>query len=52
MIAGREWQPDDRSLDVLVAKLRKKLESDPTNPVIIKTIRGEGYKFTVPVDFK
>ena len=52
LIAGREWQPDDRSLDVLVAKLRKKLESDPTNPVIIKTIRGEGYKFTVPVDFK
>lgn len=52
LIAGREWRPDDRSLDVLVAKLRKKLESDPAHPVVIKTIRGEGYKLTVPVDFE
>ena len=52
LIAGREWRPDDRSLDVLVAKLRKKLERDPANPVVIKTIRGEGYKLTVPVDFE
>lgn len=51
LIAGREWRPGDRSLDVLVAKLRKKLEPDPANPVVIKTIRGEGYKLTAPVDF-
>jgi len=52
LIAGREWRPDDRSLDVLVGKLRKKLEPDPGNPVVIKTIRGEGYKLTVPVAFE
>jgi len=52
LIAGREWHPDDRSLDVLVAKLRKKLETDPANPMVIKTIRGEGYKFTAPVKFE
>jgi DNA-binding response OmpR family regulator len=52
LIAGREWHPDDRSLDVMVAKLRKKLEPDPANPVVIKTIRGEGYKLTVPVIFE
>lgn len=51
LIAGREWRPDDRSLDVLVGKLRKKLEPDPGNPAIIKTIRGEGYKLAVPVVF-
>ena len=52
LLTGRERRPDDRSLDVLVAKLRKKLEPDPANPVIIKTIRGEGYKLTAPVDFE
>jgi DNA-binding response OmpR family regulator len=46
LIAGRDWSPADRSVDVLVGKLRKKIENDPTNPVLIKTIRGLGYKFT------
>ena len=52
LIAGRKWRPYDRSLDVLVAKLRKKLQSNPADPVLIKTIRGEGYKLTVPVVFE
>ena len=52
LIVGRGWRPDDRSLDVLVAKLRKKLESDPAHPAVIKTIRGEGYMLTVPVHFE
>ena len=50
-IADRDWNPDDRSIDVVVVKLRKKLERDPLNPVMIKTIRGEGYKFTPIVHF-
>ena len=46
LVAGRDWSPVDRSVDVLVGKLRKKIERDPSNPVLIKTIRGIGYKFT------
>ena len=46
LVAGREWSPVDRSVDVLVGKLRKKIEKDPANPALIKTIRGVGYKFT------
>lgn len=52
LIADREWNPDDRSIDVLVAKLRKKLEPNAKNPVFIKTLRGIGYKFTPLVSFE
>lgn len=38
--------PFDRSVDVLIGKVRKKVEDDPQNPRFIKTIRGAGYKFT------
>ena len=41
----------DRSIDVLVAKLRRKLGDDPRHPQMIKTVRGVGYKFTAPVEF-
>lgn len=50
-ITGRDWAPSDRSVDVLVGKLRKKIESDPHNPSFIKTVRGAGYKFTVNVTY-
>ena len=51
LVSGRDWSPMDRSIDVLVGKLRKKIESDPKSPTLIKTIRGVGYKFTAHVDF-
>jgi DNA-binding response OmpR family regulator len=51
LVSGRNWSPMDRSIDVLVGKLRKKIESDPKSPTLIKTIRGVGYKFTAHVDF-
>ncbi len=51
LISGREWDPDDRSVDVLVGKLRKKLESDPHDPKLIRTVRGAGYKLTAAVTF-
>ncbi len=51
LLAGRDWNPYDRSVDAAIGKLRKKIELDPKNPVLIKTIRGEGYKFTARVDF-
>ena len=48
-LAGRDWMPNDRSIDVLVGKLRKKIEPNPHSPSLIKTLRGVGYKFTVRV---
>ena len=51
VIAGRDWSPMDRSIDVLIGKLRRKIERDPRSPALIKTIRGVGYKFTATVDF-
>ena len=39
------WESFDRSVDVLISRLRKKLSDDPTNPRIIKTVWGEGYMF-------
>ncbi len=50
MIAGRESFPYDRSVDVLVSKLRRKIEVDPANPTLIKTVRGVGYMFSAPVE--
>ena len=39
----------DRSIDVQVSRLRHKLEDDPRQPLIIRTIRRGGYVFTQPV---
>ena len=50
MIANRGWQPYDRSIDVLVGKLRRKLGDDPRSPQLIKTIRGVGYVFTASIE--
>ena len=47
----RDWMTDDRSVDVLIGKLRKKIEEDPHKPIFIKTIRGTGYKFTARVKY-
>ena len=51
LVFRREWSPSDRSIDVLVAKLRRKLGDDPRHPHMIKTVRGVGYKFTASVEF-
>jgi two-component system OmpR family response regulator len=47
---GREAQPFDRSIDVQVSRLRRKIEKDPSNPQLITTVRGGGYMFTAPVE--
>lgn len=46
---GREAAPFDRTIDVQVGRLRKKLEADPENPEIIKSVRGAGYLFVPSV---
>lgn len=47
---GREAQPFDRSIDVQVSRLRRKLEDDPKEPALIKTVRSGGYMFTPDVE--
>lgn len=42
----RDWSLNDRSIDVLIGKLRKKIEKDSSQPKLILTIRNFGYKFT------
>ena len=39
----------DRSIDVQILRLRRKIEADPANPQLIKTERGAGYSFCAPV---
>jgi two-component system phosphate regulon response regulator OmpR len=41
----RDWDPFDRSVDIRVARLRRKIEPDADNPVYLKTVRGVGYMF-------
>jgi len=47
---NREAGPFDRTIDVQVGRLRRKLEPDPAKPTFIKTVRGTGYIFTPSVD--
>ena len=44
-INGEYYQSDDNSLMVHISRIREKIESDPKNPIYVKTIRGLGYKF-------
>jgi DNA-binding response OmpR family regulator len=44
-VAGREAKPYDRSIDMLVARLRRKIEPDPKAPRFILSVPGVGYKF-------
>ena len=42
---NRDSEPFDRSIDVRIARIRRKVERDPTKPQVIKTMRGAGYMF-------
>jgi two-component system OmpR family response regulator len=46
---GRDTVPFDRAIDVQISRLRGKIEADPKNPTIIKTVRGAGYIFATKV---
>lgn len=42
---NREWDPYDRSIDIRIARVRRKVEPDPQNPQVIRTVRGVGYMY-------
>jgi len=42
---NREWEPFDRSIDIRITRVRRKIEADPDNPRTIRTVRGAGYMF-------
>jgi two-component system OmpR family response regulator len=46
---GRAAQPFDRSIDVQIGRLRRKIEADPAQPKFITTVRGGGYMFAAKV---
>ena len=48
-IHGRNAGPFDRAIDVQIARLRRKIETDPANPELIKSVRGAGYLFSARV---
>jgi two-component system OmpR family response regulator len=50
MTQGKEADALDRSIDVQVGRLRKRLGDGPREPALIKTVRGEGYVLSVPVE--
>jgi two-component system OmpR family response regulator len=49
-LSGREAGPFDRSVDVMISRLRRRLGDDAREPALIKTIRNEGYVLAVPVE--
>jgi two-component system phosphate regulon response regulator OmpR len=42
---NRDWDPYDRSIDIRITRIRRKIEPDPAKPQTIKTVRGSGYIF-------
>jgi DNA-binding response OmpR family regulator len=43
MAHHQRWDPFDRSVDIRITRLRKKIELDPAKPAVLRTVRGEGY---------
>ncbi len=49
-IWGTDYIGDTKTLDVHIKRLRSRIEKDPSNPVLITTVRGVGYRFDAPPD--
>ena len=49
---GRDTEPFDRSIDLMVSRLRQRLKDDAREPRYIKTVRNEGYVFTLPIELR
>jgi two-component system, OmpR family, response regulator len=52
LMGTRELSPTDRSIDVRISRLRRKLEPDQDNPALIKTVYGAGYLFLASVSWE
>jgi DNA-binding response OmpR family regulator len=49
LVAGRQWEPYDRTVDQHISRLRRKLEKSPKRPELIKSVRGRGYLFAAEI---
>jgi DNA-binding response OmpR family regulator len=47
-IGAEDSGEDSRAIDIRIMRLRKKIEEDPANPRFLRTVRGEGYVFSIP----
>ncbi len=45
---NRDWEPFGRSIDIRIARIRRKVEADPGKPQVIKTVLGAGCIFSLP----
>ena len=52
VLRGRTWSYFDRSIDTLVARLRKKIDFEPGRPPLIRSVRGIGYVFCASVSYQ
>ena len=52
LLGERDVDPFDRSIDVRISRLRRKLDDDPHNPKLIKTVYGAGYLFSTQVSWE
>lgn len=52
LLGERDVDPFDRSIDVRISRLRRKLDDDPQNPKLIKTVYGAGYLFSCQVSWQ
>ena len=46
-LAGRGELSNERTVDVQINRLRRKIETDPANPLLLQTVRGSGYRLVV-----
>jgi two-component system OmpR family response regulator len=50
LVAARQWQPYDRTIDQHISRVRRKIERNPKQPELIKSIRGQGYLFAAEIE--
>jgi two-component system phosphate regulon response regulator OmpR len=46
-LIGNDGPSGERTVDVQINRLRRKIESDPANPIYLQTVRGLGYRLTI-----
>jgi two-component system phosphate regulon response regulator OmpR len=49
LTSHRDLEPFDRSIDVRITRIRRKIEVDAARPQVIKTVRGSGYMFVCEI---